>query len=65
MRDNEGGAALAQHIERTLDLAFGLGVERAGGFVEDQDRRILEDGTGDGEALTFRLCEGLFIATKD
>ena len=42
-----------QPVERPLDARFGLDVERAGGLVEDQDRRVLEDGARDGEALAL------------
>ena len=36
-----------------LMRGLGLDVERAGRLVEDQDRRVLEDGAGDGEALAL------------
>ena len=32
-------------------------VERAGGLVEDQDARVLEDGAGDGDALLLAAGE--------
>ena len=53
VRDDEGRAPLAQRIERPLDLALGLGIERARRLVEDQDRRILQDGARNGDALAF------------
>ncbi len=40
-------------LQRALDFPLGAGVERAGGFVQQQDRRVLEDGAGDGDALLF------------
>ena len=40
-------------VERALDAGLGLHVERAGRLVEDQDRRVLEDGAGDGDALAL------------
>jgi hypothetical protein len=46
VRDDECSAALAKGIQRALNLAFGFGVECAGGFIEDQDRRVLQDGAG-------------------
>ena len=55
--DDEGGAALPQPIERPLDACLGLDVEGAGRLVEDQDRRILQDGAGDGEALALAAGE--------
>ena len=36
---------------------LGRGVEGGGGLVEDQDRRILEKDTGDGEALLLPARE--------
>ena len=38
-------------FERRLDQALGLGVERRGRLVEDQDRRILEDRARDRDPL--------------
>ena len=40
-------------FERPLDPRFGFGVQRAGRLVEDQDRRILENGAGDRDALAL------------
>ena len=39
-----------QAIERRLDRAFAFGIERAGRFVQQQDRRIAENRTRDGDA---------------
>ena len=36
-----------------LDQAFALAVEGAGGFIEQQDRRVAQDGASDGEALAL------------
>ena len=46
VRDDEGGAAGPGGIERPLDAGLGLGVQRAGGLVEQQDRRVLRAGRG-------------------
>ena len=45
------GAPLGDVVERLLDRRLGAAVERAGRLVEDQDRRVLEQGAGDGDAL--------------
>src|SRR5205085_2068991 len=37
--------------EACLDFALGLGVERRGGLVEDQDPRRLQDHPGNGDPL--------------
>ena len=51
MRDHQRGAARHQVFQRVLHGALALGVERGGGFVEQQDRGILQQGAGDGDAL--------------
>ena len=43
--------------QRLLDGALGLGVEGRGGFVEDEDRRVLDEHAGDGEALLLAAGE--------
>src|SRR6202521_1722191 len=44
--DDERGAGGAQVVERPLHLAFRFGIKRRGGLVEEQDRRVLEEGAG-------------------
>src|SRR5690606_41682390 len=44
---------LAQPLDGVLDPSFGLDVEGARRLVEDEDRRVLEDRPGDGDALAF------------
>ena len=51
MCDRNHGAALREPLERELNLLLGFGVERGGGFVEEENGRVLEQGPGDGEAL--------------
>src|SRR6185503_16910269 len=53
VRDDEGGAAVAQRLEAVLDHRFALAVEARGRLVEDQDPRIGEDGAGDRHALAL------------
>ena len=55
--DDEGGAALAQIPKAFLDQRFALAVEAGGGFVEDQDARVGQDGAGDGDALALPARE--------
>ena len=57
MGDHDRGAAFGNLVERRLDRLLGSAVERAGGFVEDQDRRVLEQGAGDCHALFFAARE--------
>jgi hypothetical protein len=51
--DHQGGAALHQPFQRRLHQRLALGVERRGGFVQQQDRRVLQEGAGDGDALAL------------
>ena len=51
--DDEGGAAAHQVGEALLNQGFGFGIEAGGGFVEDQDARIGQNGAGDGDALAL------------
>src|SRR6185369_12017189 len=57
VRDDEAGAPLHQPVERLLDQALGLGVERRRRLVEDQDRRVLVDRPGDRQALALAARE--------
>ena len=51
--DDDGGATDHRGFERALHQALGFGVERAGGFVQQQQRRILEQGARDRDALAL------------
>ncbi|MNX93450.1 hypothetical protein D3C86_1256330 [compost metagenome] len=51
--DDDGGALMQQAFERLLHQRFAFGVERRGCLVEQQDRRIAQDGAGNGDALAL------------
>jgi hypothetical protein len=51
--DDERRPAPAHEVKRRLDLLLGLRIERRRRFVENQDRRRLEDGAGNRHALLF------------
>lgn len=55
--DDEARPAFHEAVEAGLDEAFGLAVEVAGGFVEDEDAWVGKDGTGDGDALLLASGE--------
>ena len=55
--DDQRGAAARGEVDLGLNGFFGARVERRGGFVEDQDGRILEQRAGDGDALFFTARE--------
>ncbi len=51
MCHDEGGPPPPQFVERLLHLAFRFRIERGGRLVEQKDRRVLQEGAGDGDAL--------------
>ena len=53
VRDDERRAAAAKRVEGPLDLGLRLGIERARCLIEDEDRRVLQDGARDGDALAL------------
>jgi hypothetical protein len=69
--DDDGGAVAGDAVEGRLDRFLGPAVERAGRLVEDQDRRVLEQRAGDGDALLLAarqlepaLADHRFIALR-
>ncbi len=60
MGDDDRRAATLQPVEGGLDLGLGFGIERRGRLVEEDDRRVAEEGAGDGNALA--LAAGKFGA---
>ena len=67
MGNHQGGAALHSGFQRGLHHALAVGVQGAGGFVQQKQRRVFQHGSGDGNALalttrqahTFFAQEGL------
>ncbi|MNZ80204.1 hypothetical protein D3C78_988320 [compost metagenome] len=53
MGDNKHGTILHDALQRFLDKCFGLCVQRRGSLIQQQDRRILEDGACNCDSLTF------------
>src|ERR1700722_15088524 len=51
--DDDGGAARAELCDRVLDVALRLRIERGGGFVQQDDRRILDERARDGDAVAL------------
>lgn len=51
MRNDDRGAFRHQFVERMLHDGFGNGVQRTGGFVKDQNGRIVQNGPCDRNAL--------------
>ena len=57
MGDNDYGSTLAQLDNRLMNAALGVCVKRTGGFIQNQDLRIAEDGAGNGEPLALPAGE--------
>src|SRR3989344_2260599 len=57
VRDDDDGLAAHEMRERVLDQDLRCGVEARCSLVEHEDGRILEDGAGDSDALTFPAGE--------
>ena len=49
--NDQCGAALGQRVEGRLNLGLGDGVQGGGGLVQNEDRRVLQEDSGDGDAL--------------
>jgi hypothetical protein len=57
--DADDGAVFGEVVDGFLDFGFGLGIERGGGFVEDEDGGVADEGAGDGDALALAAGEAL------
>ena len=57
MGDGHGGTRLHQPLKGILHQSLALGVECRGGLVENQDGRVLQDGTGNAHPLALTTAE--------
>ena len=57
MGEDQRRAALHQPVERLLDHRLVFGVDRGQRLVEHQDRRVAQQGAGDGDALALAAGE--------
>ena len=57
MRDHDRGALAHQIGQRGGNLRFAFGVERRGGFVEQQERRVAQNGARNRDALALTAGE--------
>ena len=56
--EKDGGFLFASEVSDELDDGVtGSGVEIAGGFVGEKDRRLVNEGAGDGGALKLSARE--------
>ena len=54
--DDQGRAALHGLFQGGLHRTLALGVERTGGFVEQEQRRVFQHGPGDADACLKVFC---------
>ncbi len=55
--DHQRRAAFREFEQRLLDVPLGFGVERRGRFVQNQNRRVLEEHSGDRQTLLLSTGE--------
>src|ERR1017187_7547816 len=53
VRDDERSAPAHERFQRFLNQALALRIQRAGGFIQNEDGGILQNRTRDGDALTL------------
>ena len=63
--DDDDGLVLHEFRNALLNLGFVFDVEACGGFVEEHDGGVLEDGAGDGDSLAFAAGECIAVFTDD
>ena len=55
--DGNHGFAVHHFVEAFLNRGFHFGIQRAGGFVEQQNRRVFQHDAGDGNSLALAARE--------
>jgi len=63
--DGDDSAALHQFARGFFEQGFGFGVEAGGGFVENQDGGIFEEGAREGDSLGLSAGETGAAFTDD
>ena len=51
--DHDGGAVLAEMLDRLLHALFGFGIQRGGRLIEQDDRRVLDQRARHRDALAL------------
>ena len=57
--DQDGFSFLSQDADEVFQLNAGLGIETGGGFIEDEDFWIVEEGPAETEPLPHALAKGV------
>lgn len=63
--DGDDGPAFDKSVEGLLNVSLGFGVHVAGGFVQNKQARVVEDGSGNRDALTFAAGQGVASFSDD
>ena len=58
VRDHDAGASLHQPGNGLLDQLLCMGINACGGFIQNQDGRVIGKGPGKGKQLPFSLSKG-------
>jgi len=51
MSDDDGGSSFNKFPNSVLNELLGVGIKRGGGFIEDENGRVLEDGSSNRKSL--------------
>ena len=65
MRNADRRATAHQFLERGLDNVLGLGVQRIGGLIQNQNRSIADQRARDGETLALAAGKGHTLFADD
>ena len=57
--NHQHGVMTFELFDGLLNQSFALGIEGAGGFIEDQQLWIAKDGAGQGEPLALAAAEAV------
>ena len=57
VRDDDDGAVFFDGVEAVLDLLGGNGIEAGCGLIQEDDGRVLQEHTGDGDTLLLPARE--------
>ena len=55
--DDDGGAVGTKFRQRGLNEMLGFHIDSGGGFIEEQDGSVFEEGAGEGETLALAAAQ--------
>src|SRR5262245_30812969 len=65
MSNNEGCAASHEFLKALYNQGFSFRIDRRGGFIQDKDRSIPQNGTGNCHTLSLSLGEECPLRTDN